>query len=323
MPVISQVVKDLLENGVHFGHQASKWNPKMKEYIFGRKSGICIIDLEKTEAAMKKATDFLYDLSRKGKKVIFVGTKKQAKQIIKEEAQRSGMFYVDERWLGGCLTNFETILKSVDRLTKIEKTKQSETYTELAKKERVKLEREEDKLNKNFFGIKEMKKVPDAMIVIDSDAEKIAVLEARKMGIPVVAVLDTNCDPGMVQFPIPANDDAIRSIRYILAALTDAVVKGRSEFDGTAAPVRKVQPEPVREEKPAPAAEEKPAQAAAQVKPKEEVKDKPAAEKKPERAPRVEKTEAKKSEKPEAERTTDIKKLEEEEKNNEGDISLS
>jgi len=238
MPVASKTIRELLENGVHFGHQTNKWNPKMKKFIFGKKSGIYIIDLEKTEEALQKAVDFVYDLSRKGGKVLFVGTKKQAKYIIKEEAQRCGMFYVDERWLGGCLTNFNTIRKSVDRLDHLQETKKSEIYTSLAKKERVQMDREEEKLLKNLKGIRDMKDLPSAIIIIDSDAENIAVLEAKKLGIPVIALLDTNSDPDIVDFPIPGNDDAIKSINYICTTLADAVLKGSNEFNGTVTPVK-------------------------------------------------------------------------------------
>jgi len=232
MSVSSTIIRELLENGAHFGHQTNKWNPKMKRFIFGEKSGIYIIDLEKTERALREAVEFLEDVSKEGKKVLFVGTKKQAKQIIKEEAERCGMYYVDERWLGGCLTNFSTIRKSVERLNNLQEMKESEIYLSLAKKERVKLEREEHKLLKNFRGIRDMTVLPGAVVVIDAEDEKIAVREANKMGIPVVAMLDTNSDPDMVDYPIPANDDAIRSIKYICSVLADGVATGRAEYDG-------------------------------------------------------------------------------------------
>ncbi|HNX91796.1 MAG TPA: 30S ribosomal protein S2, partial [Candidatus Omnitrophota bacterium] len=179
MVVDANVVKGLLESGVHFGHQTNKWNPKMKKYIFGEKSGIYIIDLEKTEKALKEATDFLYSVAKEGKKILFVGTKKQAKQIIKEEAERCGMFYVDERWLGGCLTNFATIRKSIKRLDYLQGLKKSEIYNELAKKEKVKIDREEQKLLKQLKGIKDMINLPDAMVLVDAEAEAIAVKEAN------------------------------------------------------------------------------------------------------------------------------------------------
>jgi len=232
MSVSSNTIRELLENGAHFGHQTNKWNPKMKKFIFGEKSGIYIIDLERTEKELRKAMEFLEGLSKEGKKVLFVGTKKQAKEIIKEAAERCGMYYVDERWLGGCLTNFSTIRKSVERLNNLQAMKESEIYLSLAKKERVKLEREEQKLLKHFRGIREMTVLPGAVIVIDAEDEKIAVKEANKMGIPVIAMLDTNSDPDMVDYPIPANDDAIKSIKYICSVLADAAVEGRAEYDG-------------------------------------------------------------------------------------------
>lgn len=243
------MVRELLENGVHFGHQTNKWNPKMKKYIFGAKSGVYIIDLEKTEKALVEAVDFLKDLTKSGKKVLFVGTKKQAKQIVKEEAVRCGMFYVDERWLGGCLTNFETIRKSVKRLNYLQEMKGSEIYASLAKKEKVKIEREKQKLLKNLEGIRDMEVLPGAVIVIDAESEKIAVREANRMGIPVLALIDTNSDPDMVNYPIPGNDDAIRSIKYICSVLADAVDKGHNEYDRKGKVVRKKEKKEKKEEK--------------------------------------------------------------------------
>jgi small subunit ribosomal protein S2 len=235
MSVVSKMIRELLENGVHFGHQTSKWNPKMRKFIFGKKSGIYIIDLEKTEVALLKAVDVVYELAKEGKKVLFAGTKKQAKKIVRAEAERCDMFFVENRWLGGCLTNFNTIRQSIGRLDNIEATKKSDTYMSLAKKERVRLDKEEQKLLKNLRGIREMKTLPSAVIVIDAEAEKIAVLEARKLGIPVIALLDTNCDPDIIDYPVPGNDDAIRSIMYVCATLADAIIKGSREFDsGTA-----------------------------------------------------------------------------------------
>jgi len=230
--IASKVIRELLGNGVHFGHQKNKWNPRMGKYIFGQKSGIYIIDLQKTEVALQAAVDFLYELSASGKTVLFAGTKKQAKQIIKEEAERCGMFYIDERWLGGCLTNFATIRKSIDKLNRLQEMKVSEVYDTLAKKEKASIDRQENKLLRNLGGIREMGVLPDAVVIVDSDAEEIAVKEARKIGIPVVALLDTNCDPTLIDYPIPGNDDAIRAIRYIVSTLADAVAKGKSEFSG-------------------------------------------------------------------------------------------
>jgi small subunit ribosomal protein S2 len=231
MAVDTKVIRELLENGVHFGHQTNKWNPKMKEYIFGEKSGIYIIDLKKTEEALTDAVNFLSGLAAAGKKILFVGTKKQAKSIISDEAQRCGMFYVNERWLGGTLTNFTTIRKSVQRLHYIEGMKKSDIYGSLAKKEKAHLEKEELKLLKNLRGIKDMEQLPSALIVVDEDLEKTAIKEAYKVKIPVVGLIDTNCDPDLVDYPIPGNDDAIRSIRYIIAKLAEAVESGRNQFD--------------------------------------------------------------------------------------------
>jgi small subunit ribosomal protein S2 len=230
---VGTIIKELLENGVHFGHQTNKWNPKMKRFIFGAKSGIYILDLKKTEEALTRAVDFVYKLAASGKRVLFVGTKKQGKQIVRDEAQRCDMFFVDERWLGGCLTNFNTIRKSVDKLDRLQEMKASEIYASLAKKEKAQLDREEMKLLKNLEGVRDMKTLPDCLIVIDAEAENIAVREARKSGIPIVALVDTNCDPDMIDYPIPGNDDAIRAISYIVTTLADAIAKGRSEFMGT------------------------------------------------------------------------------------------
>ena len=226
MPIKSQMIRDLLENGVHFGHQTNKWNPKMKHFIFGEKGGVYIIDLKKTEEALTKAMQFLESAASSGKTMLFVGTKKQAKNIIKEQAQRCGMFFVNERWLGGCLTNFATIRKSVDRLDKIQKMKEGEAYQSLTKKEKAHIDREEYKLLKNFEGIRDMRQLPDCLIIVDEEDENIAVKEARKAKIPIVALIDTNSDPTGIDYPIPGNDDAIRSIRYVISTLTDAIEKG-------------------------------------------------------------------------------------------------
>ncbi len=228
MSIDSKVIKELLENGVHFGHQTNKWNPKMEKYIFGEKSGIYIIDLYKTEQALAKAKEFLADLSKANKTTLFVGTKKQAKQIIKDEAQRCGMFFVNERWLGGCLTNFATIRKSVEKLNYLQDRKKSETYESLAKKEKARIDREEYKLLKNLEGIREMNVLPDCVIVVDAEAEDIVIREAKKIGIPVIALVDTNCDPDEIQFPIPGNDDAIRAIKYIISSLADVIEESRT-----------------------------------------------------------------------------------------------
>ncbi|MGB2599414.1 MAG: 30S ribosomal protein S2 [Candidatus Omnitrophota bacterium] len=232
MPASSKTIRELLENGVHFGHQTNKWNPKMGKFIFGEKSGIYIIDLEKTEKALKEALDFLYDAAVSGKKVLFVGTKKQAKQIIKDQALRCDMYYVDERWLGGTLTNFTTIRKSVNRLKYLEEQRETEEYQLFTKKEKARLDKEQQKLIRNLGGIREMTVVPDALVIVDAEAEGIAVREAYKMEIPIVALIDTNCDPDKVDYPIPGNDDAIRSIQYVVNKLADAVEKGYLEYSG-------------------------------------------------------------------------------------------
>jgi len=255
--VTSNMIRELLENGVHFGHQTNKWNPKMGEYIFGEKSGIYIIDLQKTEQSLMEAVEFLKELTASGKNALFVGTKKQAKSIIRREAERCGMFFVDERWLGGCLTNFTTVRKSVERLNQLQEMKESEIYGSLAKKEKARIDREEQKLLKNLEGIREMNELPDCMIVIDAEAENIAIREAYKIGIPVIALVDTNCDPDMIEYPIPGNDDAIRSITYIVTTLADAADEGRRAFMGgkgvepqEAAADKKQEAEPAPEEPP-------------------------------------------------------------------------
>jgi small subunit ribosomal protein S2 len=254
MPVESKMIRELLENGVHFGHQTNKWNPKMEKFIFGEKSGIYIIDLEKTEQALNKAIEFLHDLTASGKSVLFVGTKKQAKDIIKDQALRCEMFYVDERWLGGTLTNFATIRKSVNRLRHLEELKSTEDYQFFTKKEKAHLEKEEQKLTKNLGGIREMTKVPDALIIVDAEAEAIAVREAYKIGIPIIALIDTNCDPDKIDYPIPGNDDAIRSIQYVVTKLADAAEKGYLEYSG-GKKKQETAPEKAEEEKKEEAAE--------------------------------------------------------------------
>ena len=210
-------MKELLEAGVHFGHQTKRWNPKMKKFIFGKRNGIYIIDLQKTLKQFKEASKFVTDLAAAGKNMLFVGTKRQAQDAIYEEANRCGMFYVNTRWLGGTLTNFSTIRKSIHRLKEIEGILAQDDNENLTKKERLRLEREKEKLEKNLTGIKEMDELPDALFVIDPKKEYIAVKEANTLGIPVVAVVDTNCDPDLVDYVIPGNDDAIRAIRLFAA----------------------------------------------------------------------------------------------------------
>ncbi|HSK30435.1 MAG TPA: 30S ribosomal protein S2 [Candidatus Limnocylindria bacterium] len=221
-------MKQLLEAGVHFGHQTSRWNPKMKPYIFGARNGIHIIDLQQTVTMFKDVEGVVRDLVASGGNVLFVGTKKQAQDAIREEATRCGMFHVHNRWLGGTLTNFTTIRQSIDRLRKLEERENDPRIVEaLTKKEMLGLTREKDKLEQSLGGIKAMRKLPDAIFVIDPKQEEIAVKEARKLGIPVVAVIDTNCDPDAIDYKVPGNDDAIRAIRLFCAAIADAVIEGK------------------------------------------------------------------------------------------------
>ena len=226
----SELIKQLLEAGVHFGHQTKRWNPKMKKFIFGERSGIYIIDLEKTEECINKARDFLLDITSKGEVVLFVGTKKQAQEVIFQEAARCGMYYVTERWPGGMLTNFATIKKSINRLKDIERMKEDGTFESLTKKEGALLEKELAKLKKNFSGIASMERMPKAMFVVDTKKEDTAVKEASRLGISIIALIDTNSDPTMIKFPIPGNDDATKAIRMVATILTDAVIEGRKRF---------------------------------------------------------------------------------------------
>src|SRR6202045_3652561 len=221
-------MKELLEAGVHFGHQTKRWNPKMKEYIFGERNGIYIIDLQKTLKMFKEASKFVQELATEGKIVLFVGTKRQVQDAIAEEATRCGGFYINQRWLGGLLTNWVTVQKSVKRLKELDEMATDGRYELLPKKEVIKLERERKHLQANLAGIKNMNRLPDAIFVIDSNKEQIAVREARKLGIPVVAVVDTNCDPDEVDYVIPGNDDALRAIRLFASKISDAVTEGRA-----------------------------------------------------------------------------------------------
>ena len=225
MSVIS--MKQLLEAGVHFGHQTRRWNPKMKEYIFTERNGIYIIDLQKTVKKIDEAYYFVRDLAMEGGTVLFVGTKKQAQESIEQEAKRCEMFYVNQRWLGGMLTNFKTIQSRINKLRKIEKMEADGDFDLLPKKEVIQLKAEQEKLEKNLGGIKEMKKLPSAMFVVDPRKEHIAILEAKALGIPVVAIVDTNCDPDEADYPIPGNDDAIRAVKLIASKIADAVLEGR------------------------------------------------------------------------------------------------
>jgi len=219
-------MKELLEAGVHFGHQTKRWNPRMKEYIFGERNGIYIIDLQKTLKMFKEASKFVTDLTGQGKVILFVGTKRQAQDAIAEEATRCGMFYINQRWLGGLLTNWITVQKSVKRLQELDEMATDGRYELLTKKEVIRLERERKHLQANLAGIKNMRRLPDALFVVDSNNEAIAVKEARKLGIPVVAVVDTNCDPTVVDYVIPGNDDALRAIRLFTSKISDSVVEG-------------------------------------------------------------------------------------------------
>lgn len=225
MSVIS--MKQLLEAGVHFGHQTRRWNPKMAEYIFTERNGIYIIDLQKTVKKIEEAYNFLREISEEGKDVLFVGTKKQAQESVETEAKRAGMFYVNQRWLGGTLTNFKTISKSIGKLHELEKMEEEGIFDVLPKKEVIKLKAERDRLEKFLGGIKNMTKLPGALFVIDPRKEKNAIAEARILGIPVVAIVDTNCDPDEVDFVIPGNDDAIRAVKLLTAKMADAIIEGR------------------------------------------------------------------------------------------------
>ena len=225
MAVIS--MKQLLEAGVHFGHQTRRWNPKMAEYIFAERNGIYIIDLQKTVKKVDEAYNFVRDLAADGGEILFVGTKKQAAESIKEEAERVGMYYVNERWLGGMLTNFETIKKRIQRLAQLRKMEEDGTFDMLPKKEVTKLTLEIEKLEKYLGGIKNMKKLPSALFIVDPRKEHNAVAEARKLNIPIIAIVDTNCDPDEIDYVIPGNDDAIRAVKLIAGAMANAVIEGR------------------------------------------------------------------------------------------------
>jgi small subunit ribosomal protein S2 len=219
-------VKELFEAGVHFGHQTKRWNPKMRPFIYGARSGIHIVDLDQTARLFKRAFDFLSETVARGGSVLFVGTKRQAQEIVREEARRAGMYFVTNRWLGGTLTNFRTIKGGLDRLRTLERMKEDGTYSQLPKKETVQLEKERARLEKYIGGLKGMGAVPQAIFVIDPAQETIAVSEAKRLGVPIVAITDTNCDPDMVDYVIPGNDDAIRSVRLITGAVADACVYG-------------------------------------------------------------------------------------------------
>ncbi len=229
MAVVS--MKQLLEAGVHFGHQTRRWNPKMAPYIFTERNGIYIIDLQKTVRKLEEAYAFVRDLAANGQNVLFVGTKKQAQESIREEAERAGAYYVNARWLGGMLTNFRTIQGRIARLAQLKKMEEDGTFDLLPKKEVIKLNHEIEKLEKFLGGIKEMKKLPGALFIVDPRKEKIAVAEAKKLGIPIVAIVDTNCDPDDVDYVIPGNDDAIRAVKLLAATMANAIIEGRQGQD--------------------------------------------------------------------------------------------
>src|SRR5439155_19919287 len=227
--LVSVTMKELLEAGVHFGHQVRRWKPKMKEYIFGERNGIYIIDLQKTQRMFRDAINFVTSMvaEDRGKTVLFVGTKRQAQDAVREEAERSGQYYVNQRWLGGLLTNFQTVQKSIKRLKDLEAMQTDGRYEKLTKKERIKLDRERESLNKNLSGIKSMNRLPDAVFIIDVRKEEIAVAEASRLGIPIVAVVDTNCSPEGIDYVIPGNDDALRAVRLFASRISEAILEGQ------------------------------------------------------------------------------------------------
>jgi small subunit ribosomal protein S2 len=222
-------MKELLECGVHFGHQTRRWNPKMAEYIFAERNGIYIIDLQKTLRLLETAVDFVEDIASNGGGVLFVGTKRQSQEAVRGEAVRCGMYHVNHRWLGGMLTNFQTVRRSVNRLDQLDADETNGIFDQMPKKEVIRLRRDKGKLDNNLSGVREMKKLPDVVIVTDTRKEHTAIAEANKLGIPIIAIVDTNCDPDPIDLPVPGNDDAIRSIRLICTVLAEAVVRGRGE----------------------------------------------------------------------------------------------
>lgn len=274
--MVIDTLKQLLEAGVHFGHQTKRWNPKMAPYIFGQRNGIYIIDLEKTLAKLTESCDFLRGIASKGEAILFVGTKKQAKDTVISEAQRCGAFYVTERWLGGLLTNFATIKNSIKRMKDLEKVKEGIGSEGLTKKEKALLEKELVKLQKNLIGVAEMKKLPGAIFIIDPKKEETAQREARRLGIPIVSLIDTNSDPNDIDYPIPGNDDAIRSIKLITSMLADSILEGRKKFQEGKDLERLEEAEQKHEAKEAPKASGVSAEA--------EKKEAPGAEKNPRKA---------------------------------------
>jgi len=252
MPVIE--MEELLKAGVHFGHQTKRWNPKMEKFIFGERNNVYIIDLQKTAKALTTAYDFVRDLATAGESILFLGTKRQAQDIIIEEAERSKMFFVNHRWLGGMLTNFATIKQSIKKLKRLEEADKDGTYDRLPKKEVIRLEKSRVQLDKTLGGIKNMRQLPSAVFIIDTIKEKTAVLEARRLGIPIIAIVDTNCDPDEIDYPIPGNDDAVRAIRLIASKIADAVLEGLQvqEKVATEAAALVAAPQPAPTEKVAP-----------------------------------------------------------------------
>lgn len=228
--MVEELIKNLLEAGVHFGHQTQRWNPKMKKYIFGQRSGIYIIDLEKTVECLNTARDFLKDVAAKGGHILFIGTKKQAQMIIEEEAKRSEMYYMKHRWPGGLLTNYQTVKKSIDRLKTIEQMSENGIWQNLTKKETARLTKEKDKLLRDLGGIREMRNLPEAVFIVDPKKEEIAAKEAHKLNIPVAGLIDTNSDPDLIDYPVPGNDDALKAIKIITSLITDSIIEGRKEY---------------------------------------------------------------------------------------------
>lgn len=224
------LIKELLDAGVHFGHQKKRWNPRMQKFIFGERNGIYIIDLEKTAECLAIACNYVDSITSQGKYILFVGTKKQAQDIVTEEAKRCGMFYINNRWLGGTLTNFETIKKSTKRLKELKNMRDRGDFEKLSKKEKALLNKELTRLDHNLAGIENMDRYPAAMYVVDSKVEEIAVKEANRLSIPIVGLIDTNCDPTFIKYPIPGNDDAIRAIRFVTAKIADAVIEGKKKY---------------------------------------------------------------------------------------------
>lgn len=265
-------MRELLEAGVHFGHQTRRWNPKMKPYIFQERNGIYIIDLALTVQKLRETYELLRQMSRDGKVILFVGTKKQAQDVVRDEAERSGAYFVNQRWLGGTLTNWSTIQKRIARLRELEHMKAQGDFDRLPKKEVAKLQDELNKLERFLGGIKDMPRLPDAVFIVDPKKERIAVLEARKLKIPIIAVIDTNCDPDEITYPIPGNDDAIRAVKLMVSKIANAIIEGRTEsesaYDGNvyseAPSYDEAFAEPAPEPAPAPAVEAAPAAAAAQ-----------------------------------------------------------